>query len=298
MNLWQLHIFCKVIELKSFSRTGEVIHLSQPTISTHIKDLENFFECRLIDRMGKQALPTRAGELLYGYARRLLLLSEETKSAVAAFKGKLSGRLVIGGSTIPGGYLLPKVIGEFKKQYKEVTVSILISDTKQIIEDIQKGLIEFGIVGGTSSAKGVVQEPLMEDEMRLIVPAGHKWAARKSVTAAMLKKEPFLVREQGSGTLSSLKKILSKKQIDVQSFNIVAEMGSTTAVIQGIKNGIGVSILSRMAIAEELKAGSLSALTVDGLDLKRSFFLTRHGQRTASPIAHTFIRFLQESVKT
>ncbi|MFH2064479.1 MAG: selenium metabolism-associated LysR family transcriptional regulator [Pseudomonadota bacterium] len=296
MNLWQLHIFCKVIELKSFSRTGEVIHLSQPTISTHIKDLENYFECRLIDRMGKQALPTRAGELLYGYARRLLLLSEETKSAVAAFNGKLSGRLVIGGSTIPGAYLLPKVIGEFTKQYKDITVSISISDTKKIVEDTQKGLIEFGIVGGKSSAKGIVQEKLMEDEMCLVVPSDHRWASRKSVTVSMLQKEPFLIREQGSGTLSSLKNSLSLNHIDFQSFHIVAEMGSTTAVIQGIKNRIGVSILSPIAIQEELQTGSLSALSVDGLDLKRSFYLTRHGQRTPSPIAHTFIRFLHETV--
>lgn len=298
MNLWQLHIFCKVIELKSFSKTGEVIHLSQPTISTHIKDLESYFGCQLIDRMGKQALPTKAGELLYGYARRLLLLSEETKSAIAAFKGKLTGRLAIGGSTIPGGYLLPKVIGEFTKQHKDVSVSISISDTQKIVEDTQKGLIEFGIVGGKTSIKGIEQEKLMEDDMRLIVPADHKWASKKTVTVSMLQKEPFLIREQGSGTLSSLKNSLSKIHIDLQSFNIIAEMGSTTAVIQGIKNRIGVSILSPIAIQEELTAGSLSALTVEGLDLKRSFYLIRNGQRTASPIGHTFIRFLHETVES
>lgn len=296
MNLWQLHIFCKVIELKSFSKTGEIIHLSQPTISTHIKDLESFFGCQLIDRMGKQALPTKAGELLYGYARRLLLLSEETKSAIAAFKGKLTGRLAIGGSTIPGGYLLPRVIGEFTKQYKDVSVSISISDTQKIVEDTQNGLIEFGIVGGKTFIKGIVQEKLMEDDMRLIVPADHKWALKKTVTVSMLQKEPFLIREQGSGTLSSLKNSLSKIHMDLESFNIIAEMGSTTAVIQGIKNRIGVSILSPIAIQEELQAGSLAALTVEGLDLKRSFYLIRHAQRTASPIGHTFIRFLHETV--
>jgi DNA-binding transcriptional LysR family regulator len=297
MNLWQLHIFCKVIELKSFSKTGQAINLSQPTISTHIKDLESYFDCRLIDRMGKQALPTKAGELLYGYARRLLLLSEETKSAIAAYKGKVKGRLVIGGSTIPGGYLLPRVIGEFSKKYKDVSISISISDTKKIVEDIQKGLIEFGIVGAETSLKGIVQEKLMEDDMCLIVPADHKWASRKSVSVSMLQKEPFLIREKGSGTLLSLKNSLAKKQIDFKSFNIIAEMGNTTAVIQGIKNRIGVSILSPMAIQEELGNGSLMALLVDGLDLKRSFYLTRHGQRTASPIGHTFIQFLCEGVE-
>ena len=135
MNLWQLHIFCKVIELKSFSKAGQNINLSQPTISSHVKELEDYFDCRLIDRMGKEALPTKAGDLLYGYARRLLLLSDETKSAMAAFNGKVAGRLVIGGSTIPGGYILPRVIGKFTKKYPEVSVSISIGDTKKIIDD-------------------------------------------------------------------------------------------------------------------------------------------------------------------
>jgi len=296
MNLWQLHIFCKVVELKSFSKTGQTIHLSQPTISTHIKDLESDLNCRLIDRMGKQALPTKAGELLYGYARRLLLLSEETKSAMAAYHGELKGRLIIGGSTIPGGYLLPRVMGEFTKKYKDVSVSVSIGDTKKIVEDTKQGLIEFGIVGAKINVKGIVQEKLMEDDMCLVVPAGHKWASKKSVTVSMLLTEPFIVREQGSGTLSSLKNSLSEKQVDFKLFNIIAEMGNTTAVIQGIKNRIGVSILSPIAIQEEIGNGSLVALPVDGLDLKRSFYLTRHGQRTASPIGHAFIRFLYEAV--
>ena len=111
MDLWQLHIFTKVVELKSFSKAGAAIHLSQPTVSSHIKDLEDHFECRLIDRLGKEALPTKAGTLLYGYARKLLSLKGETETALAQFKGKTRGHLVVGGSTIPGGYILPLIIG-------------------------------------------------------------------------------------------------------------------------------------------------------------------------------------------
>jgi DNA-binding transcriptional LysR family regulator len=296
MNLWQLYVFCKVIELKSFSKAGQNINISQPTISSHVKELEDYFECRLIDRMGREALPTKAGDLLYGYARRLLLLSDETKSAMAAFNGKVTGRLVIGGSTIPGGYILPRVIGKFIKKYQEVSIAISIGDTKKIIDDTLSGRIELGIVGARSSVKGILQEKLVEDEMHLIVPSDHKWASLKMVTMEMLKEEPFIIREHGSGTLESIKISLSRGKIGFEEFNIIAEMGNTTAVIQGIKSRIGVSILSPIAVQEELKAGSLVALEVKEIDLKRNFYLTRHSQRTVSPVAHAFIRFIKKEL--
>ena len=107
MDLWQLHIFCKVVDLKSFSRAGRAVHLSQPTVSSHIKDLEAHFDCRLIDRLAKEAVPTKAGLLLYRYAKRMIALREETESAMAEFKGQVKGSLNLGGSTIPGAFVLP-----------------------------------------------------------------------------------------------------------------------------------------------------------------------------------------------
>ena len=122
MDLWQLHIFCRVVERKSFSKAAEIVHLSQPTVSSHIQDLEAHFGCRLIDRLSRQVVPTQAGRLLYSYARRLLALRDETETAMAQHQGRLTGNLVIGGSTIPGGYLLPGVVGLFKKRYPQMTV--------------------------------------------------------------------------------------------------------------------------------------------------------------------------------
>ena len=145
MDLWQLNIFCKVIELKSFSKAGRSVHLSQPTISSHIKDLEDHLDCRLIDRLSKEAVPTKAGELLYGYAKRILALRDDAEADLAEFTGILRGRLVIGGSTIPGTYLMPQLIAEFKKQYSDVIVSLKIGDTENIIEGILKGNLELPI---------------------------------------------------------------------------------------------------------------------------------------------------------
>ena len=294
MDLWQLNIFCKVVELKGFSNAGNAVHLSQPTISSHIKDLENHFECQLIDRLGKKAVPTKAGELLYHYARKLIALRDETEAAMAEFHGKIKGRLVIGGSTIPGGYILPKCIGSFTSVYPEVTISLIIGDTDQIIQDVLSGSSEFGIVGAKTSNKNIYQEKLIEDEMRLIVTSDHKWAKEKQISPNLIFKEPFIVRERGSGTLKSIKLSLKEKGYYSENLNIIAELGSTEAVIQGIKSKVGISILSTIAVAEELKAGTLRALTIKKLNLKRSFYLITHKQRSPSPLCNAFINFLKK----
>ena len=296
MDLWRLKIFRKVVDLNSFSKAAESIHLSQPTVSSHIKDLEDHFRCRLIDRIDKKSVPTKAGELLYQYAGRLLALQDETENAMAEFLGKISGRLVIGGSTIPAGYLLPRVIGEFIQKYPEVNIVLSVGDTQKIITEILSSSLELGIVGARINDKYITQKKLIDDEMCLIVPGNHKWADRKSISLEFLLREPFIIRENGSGTRLSIQKSLAQKGMSIEQFTVTAEIGSTEAVIQGIKNKIGVSILSRIAVAEELKRGALKALEINGLSLKRKFYLTTHKDRTESPLCKEFIRFLEKNL--
>jgi DNA-binding transcriptional LysR family regulator len=298
MDLWQLNIFCKVIELKSFSRAGKAVHLSQPTISSHIKDLEDHFNCRLIDRLSKEAIPTKAGELLYGYAKRMLALRDETETVLAEYNGKIQGRLVIGGSTIPGTYLMPQLIADFKRTYPDVIISLVIGDTDHIIDGILKASLELGIVGAKAETRKIVQEKLIEDEMCLIVPAGHRWAGQKRVSLKRLVSEPFILREHGSGTLKSLGQNLSRCGYSIEDLNVVAELGSTQAICQGIKTGAGVSVISKLAVAEDIQAGRLNALEIKGLDLKRNFYLTRHRHRSPSPLCRAFVNFLKEKLST
>jgi DNA-binding transcriptional LysR family regulator len=295
MDLWQLNIFCRVVERRSFSKAAETVHLSQPTVSSHIKDLESHFGCPLIDRLSKEAAPTPAGRLLYGYALRLLALREEIQTAMAQYQGKTLGRLVLGGSTIPGGYLLPRMIGLFKKRFPQVALSLVVADTKRIIAGVLEGSLEFGVVGAESRDRDIRQEALVSDEMRLIIPAGHPWASKKKISLTLLLTEPYIAREQGSGTLQSIQERLVRLGHDAGELNIVAEMGSTEAIRQGIREGLGVSILSMLAVSDDLASGRLKALTVEGLDLTRRFFITRHRQRSLSPLAGAFIDFLKET---
>jgi DNA-binding transcriptional LysR family regulator len=296
MDLWQLHVFCKVVELKSFSKAGEAVHLSQPTVSSHIKDLEEHFSTRLIDRMSRQVFPTKAGELLYDYARRLLALRDKAESAMAEFSGEMKGRITIGGSTIPAGYLLPKVIGLFISDYPDVRISLTVGDTFEILEKTAAGHIEMSIVGAISQDKKLQQTPVIKDQMVLVVPNHHKWAHRQRIKLQYLMKEPFIIREPGSGTLKSMGRALKKKGLSIDNLNIIAEMGSTEAVRQAIKNKVGISILSAIAVSEECRQKRLKMLTIEGVDLKRNFYLTIHRQRSLSPLCRAFIDFLKKNI--
>jgi len=297
MDLWQLHIFCNVVEQKSFSKAGKIVHLSQPTVSSHIKDLENHFGCRLIDRLSKKAVPTKEGELLYQYALKLIALRNEAETALTRFKGRIKGTLVVGGSTIAGSYILPRVIGGFLGNYPDVFLSLKVRDTGEVIQDILAGKLELGVVGARASDKQLTQTILLKDEMRLIVPADHPWADKNSVPLEMLIHERLIVRESGSGTLKSIEENLRRNGHQIEEFNIAAELGSTQAAVEGIKNRIGLSIVSPVAVSEELQAGTLKALSIAGLDLKRNFYLTRHQHRSLSPPAKVFAAYLTEEFR-
>lgn len=298
MDLWQLHIFCKVIELRSFSKAGKTIHLSQPTVSSHIQDLEEHFGCKLIDRFAREAVPTKAGAVLYEYARKLLALRDKAESAIADFHGKIRGRLVIGGSTIPGIYLIPKIIGGFIDKYQDVTISVNIGDTEEVVGHILSGESEVGIVGAKVSDSKIEQEKICDDDLKLVVWADHPWASQSSVSIDMLMKEPFIIREHGSGTLKSLEQSLNQIGYCIGDFRIVAEMGSTAAVVQGIKNRLGVSVISTIAVSEELAFGSLKALSINKLVLKRNFYLTTCKHRSFSPLSQAFVTYLKTDLKT
>lgn len=291
MDLWQLYVFVSVVEHKSFSRASLAIHLSQPTVSLHIKELEAHFQCRLLDRLGKITEPTKAGEILYQYAKELLHVREQAESALNDFLGNAKGRLLIGGSTIPSGYIIPKLIGPFLQQFPDIFPDVIAGDTMQIVQQIKKGKIEIGIVGAKIEDPAVTQEKLVHDEMKLIVPANHKWAKKTHIDGPQLFTEPFIAREKGSGTWQSIVKAMEDAGFNPKHLNVTVTMGNTVSVIQSIKNHAGISILSSIAVQDEIHNGQLKALSVKGLDLNRFFYLTLPQKRTLSPICNKFNDF-------
>ena len=297
MDLWQLHIFVSVVDNKSFSKASEAINLSQPTVSSHIKDLENYFQCSLLDRLGKTTEPTRAGKILYTHAREILALKEQAESSLFDFLGNAKGHLTIGGSTIPAGFIIPRLIGPFAGTYPDVSIQLLVGDTLQTVSDIAAGKIEVGIVGAKIDDPLVTQEKLMADQMKLIVPSGHKWAKKTEVTCQQLVTENMIDREKGSGTWKSIISSLIHSGFNPRDLNTTITMGNTISVIQGILNGVGISILSTIAVQDDIDKGRLKALSVKGLDLDRYFYLTFHRKRALSPICKKFIDFAKSYLK-
>ncbi len=298
MDLWQLQIFCKVIELKSFSKAALAVHLSQPTVSSHIKDLEQHLNCILIDRLARQALPTQSGKILYRYAKQLLHLRDEAEMALADYHERYQGDLPIGGSTIPGNYLLPGIIGTFKYRYPQIRIHLAVGDTREIVAKVLRGEVEMGMIGAREDDRYLMYTAIATDTMRLIVPPTHRWHPRSSVHVDELRAEPLIVRELGSGTRRAFEQGLHKIDRQLEDFNIIAEMGSTTAVLQAIKSGLGISILSLLAVEEDQRHGRLRVLDIEGLTLERQLYLIRDNRRTPSPLARVFQNHLFEALQS
>jgi DNA-binding transcriptional LysR family regulator len=291
VDIRKLEVFCKVYELRSFSRAGDETYLSQPTVSGHIKSLEDHLECRLFDRLGKEIVPTRAGDILYEYAVKIIQLRDETERAINLFQGKLKGRLLIGGSTIPGDYILPALLGQFREIYPDVVTSLKVADTKQVIDMILDAQVEVGMVGARVEHPSIIYQMFQEDHLILAAAYGHPLSRKGPLTPTDLPRVPFVLREYGSGTRMAIEQALRELSLSLKNFNIVAEMGSTQAVKETLKAGAGVSLLSRRAVEDDLRFNFLVEIPVEGLNIKRHFYLIAHRSRTMSPICEAFWKF-------
>jgi DNA-binding transcriptional LysR family regulator len=292
----ELEIFCKVVELESFSKAAEVVSLVQASVSERIASLEKKVGTRLLDRLGRKVIPTAAGELLHKHATLLLEMKKTAQLEIERFLGLKQGEISMGGSTIPGEYILPDLIGRFKKKYPHLSVKLTIADSSEIEDRVLAGQLEIGVIGSKSSSANLLCQKLWEDELVLAVPIRHPWARRKAFSLQHLRKTPFILREEGSGTLKILQAYLRDIGADgTNAFQVSARFGSSTAVKEGIKSGLGLSILSARAIDTEVKAGLLKALKVEGLTMSRNFYLIRNKLRIASPACQAMLEFLLAS---
>ncbi len=298
MDLRALEVFCKIVELRSFSRAAEAVHLTQPTVSGHIKALETELELRLFDRAGRTITPTRAGELLHSYARRILALRDETLQAINEHKGGLKGHLTVGGSSIPGAYILPPLVAVFKRAHPDVTITLHVIDSREIIRGVIEGTYEVGMVGARFEEGRVHYEPFTQDELVLAVPGGHPWAGRGSVRVSELSGQSFVMRERGSGTRKVMERALADHDVDAGRLRVAMEVTGNEAVRQALRAGAGMAVISRRAIEDDIRCKTVTALRIHGVKLLREFFLVTHRSRSRSPLGNAFLSFLQQSAKT
>ena len=295
LDLHKLEVFYRVAELKSFSEAAHRLALKQPTVSAHIQELEQTLSGKLFYRIPGKVSLTPLGLLLADKAKELLAFKQETIAAIEQFHGTLSGELWIGGSNIPGEYLLPQKLGKFIKQYPRVKPILRIGDSAGIVEEVLDGKVEIGFVGFKNADARLSFDKIWQDEMVLTVSKNHPWSRRKFVQLADLRTENFISREPGSGTLDSFRHLVARKRRSTEKLlNVAMELGSTAAVKEALISGCGVSILSRTSISRELADGVLVAVPIRGLLMERDFYEVYYKQRPLSPVSQAFRKFVRK----
>ncbi len=290
MDIHHLRVFVSVFKNRSFSRASEQMHLTQPTISDHIRTLEEDLRCRLFDRLGRSIMPTKEAEALYIRAVDIIERADAIRDALSQFSSEPSGELIIAASTIPGTYLLPAVMAGFRKQYPSISFQIAIGDSRAVVERLLSHELLIGVVGTKLSNNQLHHEPLYEDELIVIAPRDS--ALKRTISVQEFLKCPLAMREEGSGTRKEIERILDTKGLAFSDLAVSGIFGSTDAIKQAVKAGLGISVLSRVAVHDELAAGVLKEIKLNGLKMRRQFFLVTHQKRTLPSAYSLFYKYL------
>ena len=297
MNIKQLEVFVAIATSGSFSKGAESACITQSTVSQHIATLEDLCGVRLFDRTGRGAIPTEAGKVMLVHAKQVLKSLKETEQAILGFRQADGVELLVGGSTIPGTYLLPKAIAALQASAPGIIVKVEIGDSREILAKLLDEEIEIGIVGTSAENTQFTSKALGHDEILLVARKGHHWCGRTEIPPADLLREPIILRGRGSGTNDVVEAAL--RQLGIKTGNLVvgATVSSSEAIKQAVLAGCGIAFISEMAVRQELKHGTLVPIKLTGLTLTRSFSLVQRRGRTLSPAAAAFSLIL-EQVKT
>lgn len=295
MNLDHLKVFYVAATKRNFSETAKALHLSQPTVSLQIQQLETSLNCKLFERTTKNIRLTDSGKLLFRYAEQILQLINKTKKELALLSDSIHGDLKIGASLTIGEYILPYMIGKYRKEYPKVTLFMHIFNSNQIIQELLDEQIDLGFIESPISNPELVHLPFMEDELIIISSATENHpliGAREIITPEELFTLPLIFREQGSGTRQVLEESLRKHQLDPSRLHIILELASTESIKAAVESGMALSIISQSAIQKELTLGTLRKLRIQGISLMRNFYAVFDKRRLNSLQADAFLDYV------
>lgn len=289
----KLKVFCTVAETKSFSKTSEIIHLTQPAVSLQIQALEELYETKLFDRSSGSINLTPAGEILYKYAKQILTLYAEAAKEISKITGLIKGCVKIGAGTTVGNYILPAVAVDFKKRHPKIRVSISIGNARKILEMLNSSMIDFGIISEMPGKNKFSIESIISDELCVICSSEHPLTNQKSVSIYDVIKEPFVIREEGSSTRVIIEKFLAENGLSVSDLHISLILGSTGSIKEAVERGTGLSIVSKWAIRKEISCGNLRVLKLKEGKITRDFYIVLPKNTILSPAVEEFIAYLK-----
>ncbi len=286
----RLQVFHAVARQLSFTRAAEQLFMTQPAVTFQIKQLEEHLNVRLFERSHGRIALTPAGELVLGYAEKILALSEELETRVGELTGAISGPLLLGASTTIAEFYLPQILGEFKAKHPHVRAHMTVANSETIETRVAEHALDVGLIESPSHLPGVATEACCEDVLVMICSPRYKLAKAKRVSPADVAGEPFISRETGSGTREFADHYFEQNKISPDAINIVMELGSPEAIKGVVETGLGVSILSRTTVAKEIKLGILVAVPLDP-PLIRTLSVVTPRDRFRSRLLTTFVEY-------
>ena len=290
MNRNHLALFQVVAQAGGISRGAEMARVSQPAVSKQIAELEDALGVRLLERLPRGCRLTEAGTILADYAQRWRSVENDAARAIEEYRGLKRGRLAIGASLTIGGYLLPEVVAAFHRQFPEIELQIEMANTEHIQQSLLAGTIELGLTEGPLESEELESTVFFKDELVAIAPAGHPLLKKKNATVREICREPFILREEGSGTRAVVERALRRYGLKVKP---LLSLASPEAIKNVVAAGLGIAIVSRLIVNLELQTGSLGVIPLKDLKIQRPLHLQRIRGRSQSPAHAKFLEVLK-----
>jgi DNA-binding transcriptional LysR family regulator len=297
MEIKELKSFMAVVECGNFTKAAEKLMTSQPTVSTHIKALEDEFGTPLIIRDTKNMEITAQGEDLYRYACLILELKEKM---VRRWKAEGENIIYIGTSSMPSAYILPEIMEGFRMKNSGISMSVHQSDTRKIVEGLENGAYDVGFVGDDFCSDCLEYEPVSEDKTVLITPKNEKYEKYleyKELPIKEMLKAPLIFREEGSGSQKNAELILKALNMDIEDLNVIGRVNDQEAMQNFVECGMGLAFMSKMAVEEKLNAGRIMAFDLNLSQAVRTFYLALRKDSYQSPALQSFIKYVKEDYK-
>ncbi len=290
MDIHQLKVFCSVYRNRSFSKASRELFLSQPTVSDHIKTLEEALDSRLFDRLGRSIAPTKESSMLYPRALELIEKLDAIRSYLRLERSEPSGELLVGASSTPGSFLVPRAAASFRRLYPGVSFRLVVGGSRAITGMVLEHELPVGIVGARMERRALEFTSLMDDDLILVCACG---IITGPVKMEDLPSIPLVTREEGSGTKMTADDYFAGKGINAGRLNVVASFGSTQAMVEAIKSGLGAGVVPRMQVARELETGALREIKIRGLRMRQNFYILSHRKRTIPGALRLFLEHLK-----
>lgn len=293
MENFRLKVFRVVAKHLNFRRAAEELCLTQPAVTLQIKALEQSLRVQLFDRSRAHITLTPAGALLLEYADKIGRLEREAAEELSRFADTHRGELRIAASLTIAQYILPHLLGEFQRHHPQVQPCITTCNTEEVLESLVARRVSLGLIEGPTLRRDVRTEVFLDDEIVLIVPAGHEWSERNSVEPGELGQERLILRERGSGTRRVVELALQKRGIKIKNLKLGLEFDSTEGIITAVEAGLGIGFASLASIAKELQVGSLKTVPLQGVRITRPFSVAYSRGQEIQGVPRAFLDFLQ-----